>query len=51
MAKLGRWQRQLEKNPKNLTLMKELYRLASKYNVQPLREKLQNSYPEQFNSK
>jgi len=31
--------------------MKELYRLASKYNVQPLREKLQNSYPEQFNSK
>ena len=51
MAKLGRWQRQLEQNPKNLTLMKELYRLASKYNVQPLREKLQNSYPEQFNSK
>lgn len=51
MAKLGRWQRQLEQNPKNLTLMKELYRLASKYNVQPLREKLQSSYPEQFNSK
>ena len=51
MAKLGRWQRQLENNPKNLTLMKELYRLASKYNVQPLREKLQNNYPEQFNSK
>ena len=51
MVKLGRWQRQLEQNPKNLTLMKELYRLASKYNVQPLREKLQSSYPEQFNSK
>ena len=51
MAKLGRWQRQLEQNPKNITLMRELYRLASKYNLQPLQEKLQKAYPDQFNQK
>ena len=46
-----RWQRQLEQNPKNITLMRELYRLASKYNLQPLQEKLQKAYPNQFNQK
>ena len=51
MAKLGRWQRQLEQNPKNITLMRELYRLASKYNLLPLQEKLQKAYPDQFNQK
>ena len=31
--------------------MRELYRLASKYNLQPLQEKLQKAYPNQFNQK
>lgn len=31
--------------------MRELYRLASKYNLLPLQEKLQKAYPDQFNQK
>lgn len=51
LAKLGRWQRELAKNPKNTTLAANLYRLASKYNLHPLNEKLQRDYPGLFDQK
>ncbi len=51
MVKLGRWQKELEKNPKNTTLATNLYRLASRYNMHPLQEKLQRDYPDLFGQK
>lgn len=51
MAKLGRWQRLLNQNPKNTQLVQELYRLASRYNLTSLQDKLQRDYPELFNQK
>ncbi len=51
MAKLGRWQRELSRNPKNTHLAGNLYRLASKYNIHPLQKKLQSEYPDLFSEK
>ena len=39
------------KNPKILTLATNLYRLASRYNMHPLQEKLQQDYPDLFTQK
>ena len=51
MVKLGRWQQELAKNPKNTALATNLYRLASRYNMHPLQEKLQQDYPDLFTQK
>lgn len=51
MAKLGRWQSMLEKDPKNADLVRNLYRLASKYNMRPLQEKLMREHGDLFNTK
>ncbi|WP_429696976.1 poly-beta-1,6 N-acetyl-D-glucosamine export porin PgaA [Aggregatibacter kilianii] len=51
VSKLGRWQRELAKNPKNTHLAGNLYRLAAKYNIHPLQEKLQREYPDLFSEK
>ncbi len=48
IAKLGRWQKELKNNPENKQLAINLYRLAARYNIYPLQEKITQQYPDLF---
>lgn len=51
IAKLARWQRELERNPQNTEHIKQLYLLAAKYKLYPLQQKLLSNYPQFFTEK
>lgn len=48
IGRIGRLQDELQKNPQNQALALELYRLAAKYNLIPLQQRLKSQYPELF---
>ncbi len=51
VSKLGRWQSQLEAEPKNEKLALALYRLAASLRVHPLQDFLVKQYPTLFTAK